>query len=744
MSSALVRGVLGVLDRCVWSVLTSLSLVVAFITVFTLSGCEILLAAADRNTSALVVYSAGANRDYAHKGEYDDVLKELGWRFDLVENTAIGQWSGKLADYDIILTTGLWNYGDPRDLRPYAGKFRAFLESGGVIVFEDMNYAAQVDWLRALGSGFAVKSEGVPKGQEGIFQKKADFFDRPRPGANGAFWSHFTEWGEAYEVAATDWSGLPVVLVARVGKGTLVVTTLFGMTAAAVANLVDNSARLAAGGTFQFVKPPAEPGVALELTGSDFTRHEPIRGSVKLEITPDLIDSMGMEGLKLDVLAIPRGSLGQTIPLTIISLAEILGTAKPTGTWLGVETEWQFEYPAGRLPTGEYYLSARLVGSDGIAAGSAAEFAVRDDNVPSVVKIGDDLETLVDGQPFFPIGTYHMGSTDLRLMKELGFNFVVSPLVGSKSDLPQLLGFMDEADRRGLKVLIEYSELVRNQRQMFTDIAALTSALRFNPATLAYYLVDEPGAGVSEDDMREGYYAIKAADRLHPVFVLEVTASFFELHSRWTDIFSTDPYVIGSHVDDIAGVGRATRQALAATRYSKPVWTAIQAHRLPPAGSTNRWPIPDELRAMSYLALNHGAKGLIFYAYGDSVDGWGSGFRFNQELMDFFPMLNRELAEMGPRYLSDRSYGAAWASTDADGLDVRLIGSNGEFYVIAVNCVDRNLTAYIRLGGLQEVPSSATVEYEGRVVRIDEDKISDSFAPFAVHVYHFRSSAGKE
>ncbi|MGE5483080.1 MAG: hypothetical protein ACM3VX_09305, partial [Bacteroidota bacterium] len=190
--------------------------------------------------------------------------------------------------------------------------------------------------------------------------------------------------------------------------------------------------------------------------------------------------------------------------------------------------------------------------------------------------------------------------------------------------------------------------------------------------------------------------------------------------------------------------GRATRQALAATRYSKPVWTAIQAHRLPPAGSTNRWPTPDELRAMSYLALNQGAKGLIFYAYGDSVDGWGSGFKFNQELMDFFPKLNRELAEMGPRYLSDRACGATWASTDADGLDVRLIGSNGEFYVIAVNCVDRDITTDIWLGGLQEVPSSVTVEYEGRVVRVNEGKISDSFAPFAVHVYHFRSLAGKE
>ncbi|MBE3577967.1 MAG: hypothetical protein IMX00_09805 [Limnochordales bacterium] len=722
-------------DRCVLSVLTSLSLVFALITVFALSGCGIVLAAADRSTRVLVIYSSGVNNNYVHKGEYDQVLKDLGWEFDLVENTEIGQWSDRLADYDIILTTGLWNYGNSRDLRPYAGKFRAFLESGGLAIFADMNYPAQVDWLRELGAEFAVKSEGVPKGQEGIFQRKVAFFDSPRPGANGAFWSHFIEWGEAYKVAATDWSGLPVILVARVGKGTLVVTTLFGMTTAAVANLADNSARLAAGETFQFVEPPAEPRVVLELVGSHFARRELIRGSVKLEVPPGVIEQMDKEALRLETLAMPRRSIGERILLETISLAKILGNAKTADTRLGIETEWQFEYPAGRLAEGEYYLAARLVASDGVVAGHAAELVVCDASVASVVKIGDDLTTLVNDELFFPIGTYHVASTDLGLIKELGFNFVVSPLVSSQLDLPKLLEFMNEAERHGLKVLIEYSELVRNQRQMFTDIASLTSALRFHPATLGYYLVDEPGAGVSEDDMRKGYYAIKAADRLHPVFVLEVTASFFELHSRWTDIFSTDPYVIGSHVDDIAGVGRATRQALAATRYTKPVWTAIQAHRAPSAGSTNRWPTPDELRAMSYLALNHGAKGLIFYGYGDSLDGWGSGFKFNKELMDFFPRLNRELAEMGPRYLLDSAYGFAWASTEADGIDVRLIGSDGQFFVVAVNCTNREITADIQLDGLPYVPSLVTVEYESRAVRVEEGKIRDHFAPFAVHVY---------
>ena len=97
---------------------------------------------------------------------------------------------------------------------------------------------------------------------------------------------------------------------------------------------------------------------------------------------------------------------------------------------------------------------------------------------------------------------------------------------------------------------------------------------------------------------------------------------------------------------------------------------------------------------MAYIALNHGAKGLLFYAAHDvyQLDGkpWPSGFQFDKSLMDALPKLLLELSKTGPAYVMGNVI-AERAPKNAAELDVVRIEHNGQITRIIVNPTSRPL-----------------------------------------------------
>src|SRR4030095_711137 len=105
-----------------------------------------------------------------------------------------------------------------------------------------------------------------------------------------------------------------------------------------------------------------------------------------------------------------------------------------------------------------------------------------------------------------------------------------------------------------------------------------------------------------------------------------------------------------------------TEELRQATKGKRPAWVVIQAHggyvyrtdfrgvpgaQLPPSEirSRSRGPTPRELRCMTYLALIHGANGLIYYYYRDikmmydSEARWAILKTIGQEVKDLSPVL---------------------------------------------------------------------------------------------------------
>jgi hypothetical protein len=681
-----------------------------------------------------VISSSGVNNDFRSWGEYDDRLRVLGWEFDKFRNTELGKFFERAQDYNFVLTTSLWNYGDPQDMRKFVHHWRKYMEAGGIVVFTDMAYPPMCDWLSDLSEdlfisyGDAFKELGAEKASLDT-SRLSQFLTKPNRVETLNYWAHFSKWGRGYTVWAWTKAGTAVGLVAPIGRGVLIVTTAWAFSPEMLVNIYANALAIKSGIWAEFVGLPQElaPSTHSVRLTIENLREQPKTVKVILRVTRDegqmaKVQSLqvSLKGKERKVISVPvtfdwRGKLnlvatislpeGEVFevsqPVRIPELVELrlkrtvfvrsdkveifvrLNPFQGRRARATVTVRQQGEapvftstltsskvisLPAYSLKPGQYLVRAEArengTGSKRQGAREAGKqtvemmFEVSDlKSVPTVVRIGARGKLLVNGKVFFPIGTYHVGLEDLKRVRELGFNCVTGPIyAGDQKELkPDQKAWHDEAHRQGLFVITELSEYIRAGRRNYEQARQLVSQLRIHPATIVHYAIDEPmGGGISPETVRKFCQVIAETDPEHPTFVNEVPGAVVQ-YADIAHITGTDPYPIGSGVpESLSWVGNSVKQAVEAAG-GRPVWAVIQAHRQPPPNSANRFPTPEEIRCMAYLALNNGAKGLLFYAWGDVYrterGEWVSGFKFNEQLQSFFRKFNAELAKIGLHYL---------------------------------------------------------------------------------------------
>ena len=90
--------------------------------------------------------------DFRHRDDYDARMKELGWRMDKYENTQFAEFADKLASYDILLGSALFNYSNVQDLAAHKEALLQFMHRGGAIVSTDTNYAQHGAFQKQLAA----------------------------------------------------------------------------------------------------------------------------------------------------------------------------------------------------------------------------------------------------------------------------------------------------------------------------------------------------------------------------------------------------------------------------------------------------------------------------------------------------------------------------------------------------------------------------------------------------------------
>lgn len=217
------------------------------------------------------------------------------------------------------------------------------------------------------------------------------------------------------------------------------------------------------------------------------------------------------------------------------------------------------------------------------------------------VQVGPGGVLHVEGKPFLPLGlyTHETGPKALDAVQELGLNLAI---------MAPSEGVVEEARRRGLEVILETVVPPDDVR------ASQVEAFGHLPV-LAWTAVDEPDLKPAYTAvLDEVYRAVTAADS-RPLYQSNHSPASFPWAAAATDILAVDPYPLAVIPRPLTTVGRQVDEARAVT---PSVWYINQAFVMAPFWTEA--PSPEQLRAMTWISLIHGARGVVYYVLHDILD----------------------------------------------------------------------------------------------------------------------------
>jgi hypothetical protein len=249
--------------------------------------------------------------------------------------------------------------------------------------------------------------------------------------------------------------------------------------------------------------------------------------------------------------------------------------------------------------------------------------------VTKKVSFREDRVMLVDGKPFYPIGTYRDPSDrndDFTGIAQAGFNITHSyDFEHDGATVEKARAYLDAAQAAGVKVFMG----IPRERFFARDWNAIqkwVAALMDHPALLVWYLMDEPEATkwrLNPAMLRQLKDTVKAVDPFHPTAVVYFKP---DQGDYWAepdpeDIAWHDPYPIGSN-RELTMVGEDAAAQRKSIGDKKPMWTVVQGHDVTywndPKGTIQKKGMPtrptrDETRFFVFHALTAGTDGFIWY-----------------------------------------------------------------------------------------------------------------------------------
>lgn len=321
-----------------------------------------------------------------------------------------------------------------------------------------------------------------------------------------------------------------------------------------------------------------------------------------------------------------------------------------------------------RTRSGEYRIEGLLEGAERPAV--ARVFVPPPDRRPTGLTDGGVI--LADGEPFFPIGLYHVGVGDYEAVAQRGFNCVQGL---ATSDLEAFGRSLDAARDAGIMVDVPLYEGGRVRENL---PVSLQKVERFatHPALLNWKIIDEPDLRPEVmDEVPGAYNALRAADPDRPILLTIASPQHYAYWANFCDILQVDPYPLPNQPLTLVSdcVARA-RKVLAPWQNLTAVLQAgwIREPLNQPSFS--------QARVMVYLALVNGAKGIFWYSFRDP------GWRLDETpLWGRFTDINRETALLArPIMLGAEPEGIA-VEADGEGLQWMARELEGKTYVLLVN-----------------------------------------------------------
>jgi len=253
----------------------------------------------------------------------------------------------------------------------------------------------------------------------------------------------------------------------------------------------------------------------------------------------------------------------------------------------------------------------------------------------------------MDGKPAFVIGLYTTGGYSttrstyaqgengwgITKMSEAPVNMLINYHLG-RAPMPALMTYMDELASRGIRYLqtvnfyyrddpqykeIEYPAAREGEEALNRWVARTLSSHR---GFAGFYTADErPSEMVPRAFAQHRVLAAAAPGTITYAVLGDGLERQAPLWRDAVDVMGLDPYPVikPAGQNDLAMVGEWTRLGQDAVKGSRPVWMVIQYFPLTGAGG---WPSGPDIKTMSWMAIIEGARGLLYWSWGEKGLAW--------------------------------------------------------------------------------------------------------------------------
>lgn len=414
----------------------------------------------------------------------------------------------------------------------------------------------------------------------------------------------------------------------------------------------------------------------------------------------------------------------------------------------------EFVLPTEALAPGEYTLACGLEDAAGrLTAERTCALRRVDQHPPRYAYIDQHKRLIVDGRPFFPLGTYwnthyhrndhtpeqraaiyarYPNSRDRKLLDlyaQSPFNCLMpyDSWSWTTEDL-------DEVAARGLKVIFSVKDSYHGICNAYglkspdEERGALEREVRRvgqHPAIIAWYINDE--VPPEEPRLRLHQQWMEELDPGRPTWAVS-----YHHHTEYVgtcDVYGMDRYPVPW--TEPASVLRQA-QAAAGAGASWALWHVPQISDTGTYGDIHksRPPTLQEMRAMAWMCIAAGANGLVFYSFFDLIRAedvqpfeprWADITTMAREIRDLEPVLLSVEPAPQPETVDDAAGQVAW----------RLYAHEGSLYLVTVN--SGTGTASARFVFPRPVGRAETVLGDAPAV-VDGRQVALEYAPLEVKI----------
>jgi hypothetical protein len=351
-------------------------------------------------------------------------------------------------------------------------------------------------------------------------------------------------------------------------------------------------------------------------------------------------------------------------------------------------------------------------------------------NEPSRRYIDKDQALVVNGDKVFPLIFYRQPTSTYSSLKTSGFN--CAEVTNYRPTFDVIRTHLQNAQNGGIGLLPHEDYAAR--RFLRGHLKKVVRQFMDHPNLWAWYLADEPqNYGISPENAVDLYHAVKQTAPDLPVFLLNSEPKLFERYAPACDIFGVDCYPVPTK--PISVIADYIDEAHKAVDGKKPVWFAAQTYGSFKHGG--RMPTLDEGRCMIYLALAHGVKGMLFFAYTCEEMG---GTLQNADAAYYDMVLNtgKEIQRLSDALTGQDVAQEYTVKTDGGKLHCRLIADQKQHYLLTVNPTDHPVEASIS-SPLIDKSQTRIFSLSGQEQIVANQSWQNTWAPFAVKVYILNS-----